>query len=198
MPKIINIIPTQSFELIRDRITEILIDEINNQLVLTARPLEITYTVEGSGAIHHNDCPLINVSLERGDFNSKHAASMEGAYVFNIDCYTEAKETNSAQAETLATLNTQKLLGVCRTVLENPVYKTLGFNSPFISKVLCNSIVIADPIKQDASTVIMGRLTITINALEITEKMNASIISGYETEIRVSGGVVGFHYSKPE
>jgi hypothetical protein len=70
-------IPSRSFEIIRDRILEILIDEITNQQEITYDNTSINFVLERSKNISVEEMPLINVSLDMQTLIGKCMAILE-------------------------------------------------------------------------------------------------------------------------
>jgi hypothetical protein len=189
-------IPSRSFEIIRDRILEILIDEITNQQEITYDNTSINFVLERSKNISVEEMPLINVSLGRGDFSNKNTITTDGAYVFNIDVHVAADASPGYEdADTVASLDMQTLIGKCMAILENPAYKTLGFVAGFIGNVMAIDLNFAEAGKQDMKSTAMGRLQIAVKANEVTELITPALIEGYETRITLSDSNKGYKYT---
>lgn len=196
MARILLNIPPRAFELIRDRILEILIDEITYQQEITYDNSTINFLLERSKNISIEEMPCINVTLGRGDFSNKNTITTDGAYVFNIDVHVAADASEGYEdADSVSALNMQRLLGKCMAILENPDYKTLGFTPGFIGGVAAVDLNIAEAGKQDAKSTAMGRLQITVKANEVTELNTPSLIVGYETQVKMGDSNKGYKYT---
>lgn len=196
MAQLTNIIPAQSFEVVRDRIAEILIDEFTNQHTLTNdESIDINVFVERSVAFNHTELPAINISVARGQYDNKSAPNSPGTYIYNIDCHHYANSTEENEGDSLASVRMQRLLGICRAVLENPAYNKLGFTPPFVSRVYISGLDIAQPQTHDTINVAMGRITLTVIVNEIHELKTPSILDGYSTEIKIASGETGYYWS---
>ena len=197
MAQIKEIIPAQYFEVIRNRIAEILTDELDNQVVLTYdTDLEATVYVDRFVPFDHTDTPAVNVSFSKGDYNNQTVVDVDGAYSYFIDVFTRANTTDTDRGDKLAMFKLHKLLGVCRAIIQNPLYKTLGFEPPFIMSRQISNISIAAPQKEgDALSVVMGRLILTIVAPEDTQLLTAKLIAGFDTQVKLSLTNKGYIYS---
>lgn len=197
MPNIFEPIPAQSFEIIRDRILEILLDEITNQQEITYDSTSINFCQERQGPnFNYTELPLINVCLANGDYPSKNTTNANGIYYYTIDCHTKANASDEYEnADTLAALNMQRLLGKCRAIMANPYYNTLAFAKGFIARVACVSISISEPTKGDMYSTAMGRLTVSVEANEVSELITPENIAGYQTRITIDSSTKGYKYT---
>lgn len=197
MAKLTAVIPPQAFEIIRNRISDILIDELENQYILSYDPDidNFELRLESSSPVDKVEAPIIIVNFSSGDFNNKNQGSADGIFVFNIDAYTSAKSDQEEDGDSKATFKLQKILGMCYAILSDPNYKTLGFAAPFIIQNSCGQINIADPGKQDAANVMMGRLTLNIKAVQTNPLIIPSLLEGYDTRIKMGVGNSGYKYT---
>ncbi len=196
MAQIKEIIPPQFFELIRDRIAEILVSELDEQFVLTY-DADLQATVYGDRfiAFDNTELPAINVSFSAGDYNNQTVRDVDGTYSYFIDVFTQAKTTDDDRGDKLAMLKLHKLLGVCRAIIQNPIYKTLGFEPPFLMSRQISRIFIAEPKGDDTLSVVMGRLILTIVAPEDTQLLTAKLIKGFDTQVKLFLTDKGYIYS---
>jgi len=199
MAIIINPIPTQNFEKIRDRIALILFTEFENQYFLSYdNDLNLPVWVERTLAFDHTEAPAINVSLASGNFDNKDQRAEDGTYLYNIDVYTKAKSIEGADingGDQRATIKLHRLLGMCRAILEHPDYFRLLFPPPSISNVKVVSLAFADPGKQDAENVMMGRLVFSVRVPETVELKVANLIDGYDTAVKMDLTDSGYVFS---
>lgn len=200
MPKILTPIPPAGFELVRDRIGEILIDEIQNQIALTySADLEgLKIWLERSSAFGNAELPAINITLANGDYGNKHVGSIDGSYVFNIDFHANSKTIGPDQGDKLSAIKVQKLMRLCRSILENNIYVTLGFVPGFIARVFISNLRVAtlEPDK-DALNTAMTRLVFNVVLNETTSPVAPVLIGGYETHVKLSVTDQGYFYEGP-
>lgn len=189
-------IPQQKFELIRDRIGLILADELPNQSTLNSDDqLNAPVYVERFVPFSDTDMPCINVLYSGSNFDSKTVMNADGVDTYFVDVYTKGKGSEDQRGDNLAASRLHRLMGVCRAILENPIYKTLGFNPPSLSGVAVKSISVQDPQNnQDAKNVIMGRLVFEVRALEVQQLIDSTLISEAVTKIKLNESEKGYIY----
>lgn len=190
------------FELVRDRIASILLDELETQFLLTYdTDLEAIDKVWIERIIPYDkeELPAINVSLSKGDYDNKSRDGIRSAYVFNIDFFANSKKVGIEPGDKLANLKIQKLMRFSRSILENAIYETLAFNKPFIERVYVSSILIAQPNpKEDALTSAMSRIIFNVVLTETTSPVSARVLGNYYTSVKLAESDLGFFYAKPE
>lgn len=198
MSKINTKIPSSNFELIRDRIGEILADEIKNQFTLFGDSDLGNTVVWNSRFIPfaHNEMPAVNVNFFRGDYTGWDAEESLGIYKYSIDCWGAAKTnlTNAERGDSKAMIRMQKILGVCRTILEDTQYRTLNFPPPSLSTTWNEALDIANPMGQDAESVIMGRVIFNVRVNEGIQLLPATMIGGADTKIKLELTDLGYFY----
>ncbi len=197
MAKILTPIPPRAFTLIRNRICEILADELKSQSALEYdADLDADVFLERFVPFDKTDMPAVNILLAKGDFDNKAVVKKDGTYTFNIDCYVTCKTQTGKEGDTQASIKLQKLMGVCDAILESPLYKTLGFTPPFISHTEVRSLNIANPVNnQDASSVMMGRLQFIVRCPENVDVLLPKILAGYDTSVKMALTNKGYFYS---
>lgn len=194
-------IPRQSFEIILDRIGEILSDEIINQKVNgwiedVYWGAESAVWVERWIPFDKTEVPCVNVSLDKGDYEMQTPIETDAIYRYNIDCYAFAKSDEDAEGDADSMIRLHRLMGVCRAILENPRYKTLGFAAPFIENRHFESLGKGTPNKQDALSQTFGRLTFAVRVLETTELDTPSLIRGYDTTVKLELTDKGYRWQR--
>lgn len=197
MAKILNVIPNQNFELIRDRITEIIIDELayqNDYINYEDDKLASAIFTEHSTPFNEDELPAINVSFAGGDYSNKNVKTVEGTYTYNIDFFIRAESTTDNDGDYLSAVRLQRVMGVVRYILEDPIYRNLGFSYPKISLVKLNTIAIADSKQQDIANINMGRLVLEVRCSETTELLTPNLIAGYETTVKINNTNFGYKF----
>lgn len=196
MSKITKEINQQNFEFIRDRILQILVDEFEGQFILSYDDdLDLSVYVERSTPIDKTEIPAIVISLSNGNYNNKNQGCVDGTYVYNIDFFTNAKSSEGISGDTLAATKLQKIMGVGRAILEDPIYKTLGVTPPFVMKTFVSEMNIAQQNKEDAENTSMGRLLFNVVSTETTTPIVPSLIEGFKTAIKIDQSGKGYFYS---
>jgi hypothetical protein len=186
MSVIDGIIQSQAFQVLLIRIGEILAEEVAHQYeLLPDEDINAPVFLERFIPFDKTELPVINVSLSQGDLGNQIAFQSNGTYRFAIDCHTSAQNTEENNADSAAMMKLQRLLGLCRAILEDPRYKTLGYPMPFISRRLVESISIAPPNAQDAAGTVMGRLSLVVMAPETTSLIVPPLLAGYKTDMKL-------------
>lgn len=197
MSKINIPIPSSSFELIRDRIATILKDELSNQYMISNYDdsIDAEVLIEAINPEDKEELPVVNVSLAADKFSLKdYAGEVKGSIVYNIDVYTNAKTDENAYGDYKSARALQRMLAFCRYILENPVYKTLGYTPPFIQRVYISDMNIANKGRNDALNSMMGRLTFNVEVNENVTLLNAQLIDGFDTTVKLANSSKGYFW----
>jgi len=197
MSRINIVIGQRAFEKVRDRIYEILVDELANQVALSYdEDLDATVFKERSTPFAAVEMPCVNIALSRGGFDNAPILKKDGTYQFNIDVWTRSKTNMIEAGDTISMLKLQKLIGVIDYILSSWQYNTLGFEKPFISRVFVDEIAIADPKRnEDAESIMMGRLNFTVRVPENVDTLEGNLIEGYRTQVKLGLTEKGYLYS---
>lgn len=194
---ITGLIAPQAFEVVRDQVGAILAEEMHNQSVLDGNNPEIdpVIWVERFIPFDRSELPAVNVTLAKGQIDGTTVAQSDGMYTYNIDVYSKAKETAGEKADKTAMLRLQRILGLCRAILMDAQYKTLGFAPPFVMMRQVNSLSIAEPDQRDAASSVMGRVTLQVKVPEITALLVPQNLAQSNTQVKLEETDKGFYYS---
>lgn len=194
MSNLTQIIPPQNFELVRDRIAAILIQELEQQEYLGSDIPDFTLYRERTTPFDKSDLACINVAWAGGNFGNKDVKAADGNYTYHVDCYTSSPATAEQPGDVNASLQLHRLLGVVRAIIEAPVYKTLDFVAGSIGRVFVQDINIAAPAQQDAKSTQMGRLVIIVRVNETVELKTAPELQANYTAINLGLTDKGYKY----
>ncbi len=196
MAKITGIIPPQAYEYVRDKIANILTDELWNQVLLSGNyDLDVEMFMESNNFyIDKIDLSAVNVSLAKGSWANESAGSSEGTYEFYIDVYTNSKTSDTVSGDVKASLRLQRIAGVIRAILKNPIYKRLDFITKFIVRTTISEFNVGPATKDDALNTMMGRLSFMVTANETTELIQALMIEAYQTKTKLGNTQKGYFY----
>lgn len=190
-------IPDQNFELIRDRIAQILLVELENQAIRRYDPdldaIKKVY-VERFIPWGHTELPAVNVMLERGDFNFETAIQTTGMYRFLIDVTGSSKTTKDDRGDSLAMIKIQKILGVCRAILDHPKYIRLGFAAPSIERRYVENMYFRTKNEQDATNSVNGRLVFMVKIPEFAVMESQWDIADNQTTIKIGDSEKGYYW----
>lgn len=198
MPQIETIISAQNFELIRDRIGEILIDEIQGQIDLGNNIELKTLFTERHIPLDKIHLPAIAVSVGQGDFSNKSPRSVDGEYSFYIDVFAKSKSIGDDDGDSLASKKVHKLVGVIRTILESPLYENLGFQAPFIARSIVSNIGFGTVQEKDESNIQMARMTFKLTTQEGVKLKSYDLIYDYWTQVKLGDTSKGYLFNGPD
>lgn len=194
MSKINDTLLPEAFEFVRDRIAEILTDELDNQYVNMGNYFaDVRIFTERSIAFDKEELPAVNVSVGTGTYANQHQGQSQGEYVFFIDIHTNAKH-GAESADLVSAIHCQRLAGLVRAILENPIYKHLGFQPPFISRRYMEKFDIAAPKENDSLHSQMIRQYFHVSVVESSILITPPLIDGFETTVRVNNTNQGFEW----
>ena len=197
MPKIDYLIPPQNFEIVRQRIGEIIADELSHQVVLdtdSGADINARVWMERAQAFSHTEMPAINVLLAKSGYDNGDANVDDGTYTFEIDVYACAKADADSRGDFLAALKMQRMCGIVRTIFTDQAYRTLGFAPPYIERVSVVGMNFPDPLPvQDTLNVVMGRVTLTVRVNEDGKAKDPELIGSYTTQIKLETTNKGYY-----
>jgi hypothetical protein len=191
-----GIIPTQNFELIRDRIAYIAALELQGQVDM-ASPAGVAPEVyiERNIRVDKEEVPLVNVLYGRSDYSNMNVRSVSGDNLFFIDVYTSSASTADDQGDKLASIILGKIMGQLRAIFQNPVYMRLGFAAPSIERVYVNAMYVADKDSvKDALCQTVGRIELMVKAPENVELKTATAFGGDDTTVKLSETDKGYKW----
>lgn len=202
MASIINaIIPEQNFEKILDRIGEILTVELDRQATFTYDAvLEAVVHKDRAVAFGHTECPAVNVIYHSTEFSEQSLPSTQGVNLYHIDCIVDGEsedgdgsDVNTMMGDILAKAKLNKLMGVIRAILEDPKYKTLGFQAPSIGNRHVVRMYFLKAINQDARNVRIGRIEFSVKAPEYPAELITPVpIGGNDTTVKLALTETGY------
>ncbi len=193
-----NIISKQSFEIVRDRIAIILRSEILNQFLMSSDyDIDASVWLERTVRINTSELdggPMIVVSLATGDYSNQDVTQSTGTYQYLIDVYAKAKTNSEYSGDSRSRIHCQRMLGICRSILEATEYITLGYNYAFVMGRKINSIQIADPEDTGTDSMTRGRLILEVKLPEYQQEVTHSLIDGSDTQMFVDINSNGFYF----
>jgi hypothetical protein len=205
MPAIIPpLIPRQSYEAVRDRIGVVLLEEIVSQAIYAGQvhgdtPVENievpTVWIERSSPIDKAELPSINVLMGRGELDSKDALVVTGLNTYYVDIYTKGSTTAEGRGDYKAAITLHRYAGLCRSILDHPAYRTLGFAPPSLSRVWVESVQFSEPVNNgDALSVHQARLTVMVKMPDGMNLPAAPLLALSSTSVKVDLSQEGYVY----
>lgn len=180
-------IPRQNFEIIHDRIGEILVGELDFQAANYNTDLEnLVIYKERDIPFHPSEMPSVNVTLFRGEFEMQTLIQHNGRYQYAIEGYFQGKGSDDVAGDTVGMIKLQRLMGTIRAIIMNPKYRTLGFDNPLIINRHLESIEFGKPVRQDSSHTVMARMVLVVSVPETTEYVDAINAAGFNTDVKLN------------
>lgn len=195
--KITGVIPAQNFEIIRNRICSILLLELETQFLRTYDTdlnIEKIY-MERMVPFDHTELPALNVGIERGDYGSYHQGQADAIYRYFIESNTKANTNEYVRGDEKAKARVQKLLGKCRYILEDPAYRTLGFDPGIISHRHVESFVFAEATRNDLENTTMSRLILVVKTIETNVLKDTVVVGGNDTRVFLNESDKGYYWT---
>jgi hypothetical protein len=191
-------IPYSNVELCRDKIAIILKQNLDLQYQYNYNPdAQVDKVlIEASNPNDFTELSLVEVGIDNVSYSDKnYTGAVTASAVINVDVSVKSATSAGTKGDSASRVKCTRLLNLCRYILEDPIYKTLGFEpNGFINGVSVDSIGMADPEKYDTQNVSIGRLVFNVIVTE-----NNSLISGVslleaETQVYIGETEEGFKY----
>lgn len=188
MPKIDFQIGQQAFELIRARVYDILLDELSGQTTMSG----IGLYAERNIAFSAEELPAVNIRVAQIDNSNKHQGQSRQEQLFTIDCVSAGKSGVSTRGDFISATKAHQIAGVCRYILEDTRYKTLGYTTGFIERVFVRAILFNSEQTTDTDYITTVRLELTVQAVEVNTLVPPRLLEGYETTAKLEDSNTGF------
>jgi hypothetical protein len=194
-------IGTQAFELIRDRLGELLADELAQQFTLVNNTI-FQSRIFMERFIPFNESEIyqgaINITVARQMLNNQSLLQSDGINTFFIDVYQCAKNTtedgNAIDGASLATKKMHRLCGVIRAIIEDARYKTLGFAPPFIANRHVVEIKFNNPKVEEKVGLSTGRVIVQVRASELNGRSTPTVLADLKTTVKIGESDAGYTY----
>ncbi len=177
----------QNFELIRDRIAIILKEELANQATRQTNPdLDPYVYTERFSPISKEEEKVLVISIDRLSFDSETQVSQKSSTIYNIDVYTFSKQDDNQTGYYSSSKKLQRLAGLIRAILENPVYNKLDFTPGFINRTSIFEIIFDDGGRnEDASFLRMCRVRFRVEHNEEQLAKAPLVLNGHDTKVYI-------------
>jgi len=192
-----GIIPNQKFSIVRDKIADILSSEFENQEYLTGdADLAVTVQAGRSRAIDKTEVPFINVMIGRMSFDNSNQGQDDNLVTYYIDVYAKAKASAEKAGDLSASDKLLKYLSVARVILNNPLYRTLGFAPGFIGMRTIRDIEMEDPQNtHDAVVTQRARILFDVKMLETADTYQEFVqVGSSHTQVKLGDTEKGYRY----
>ena len=148
MSKIVGVIPLQNYELIRNKIAEIIAIELENQFVISYDPdFDCNVWLERTTPFDQTEMTpaVINVSFIDGNYQNEDVKDADGVYSYAVDVYSRGYTNDENIGDTRAALIVQKVIGKIRAILMATVYKTVDTGLGIVKNRRVVSVQVYDP-----------------------------------------------------
>ena len=185
----------QSFEIIRDNIATILLQELTNQRTIQNFEEKINIFSERTTPISNDELLTINLNLESGDYNSKTQHGASGKYVYNIDIYTSGYSSSSKNGSYDSSVRLHRHIGLIRYILSHTSYRTLSLPLGIIEGTSIDSFyIIENDQKQDSGFVKMARMIFSVRAYESQLMEQGVNLQQNQTNVKLELTEKGYMY----
>jgi len=200
MAQITETLTPRKFEIIRDRVAEILADELLNQSALNADPnLAADVYLERLVPFSQDELPVVNVFVADGKFDRFTIDSQTGEHIIAIDVFDRGStegESKEDRGDLISTRKMTRIVGVIQAVFSHWKYLKLGFAENFIDRVEIQSYKLMEPISAaDGSNVSKGRILLMVKAEECLAAPVPNLIDGYDTAVKLHETEFGYVFS---
>ena len=193
--KITSSIPESSFEKVRNRVAEILSNELPGQEYLLGVEMPTKAWVERLIPFdERTEFPAINVSVERLNFDGQDVRQSNNTITVNIDCYCNSTSNQNEYADKDAMFKLHTLVRVVRGVLEHNIYRTLDFLPPFIFSRKIQNVIFAKSNEQDANTGVFCRIVLEVKVAEQNGTNPPILLDKSETEVKINESEKGYYF----
>ena len=200
MPLINETIGPANFELVRDRIGEILANEMPSQAQKNGLDyLNCTIGIERLIPVDKTECPFINVQVEKGEYDNYTKIRREGTYNYWVDCYQRASAIDDKEGDQYAQEKLQRTFGVVEHILNHWEYEVLGFQRPKISRVEVTEILMPESGQyENMPNSIMGRAIVRVVVEEVSEPYTPLNLDTFSTQVKLGDSDNGYIFFGPD
>lgn len=185
-----------SFELVRNRIAEILYVELSDQVAMNYEEWMAVDRVYIGRYVPFNESelPAINVGIGRLDLDNHDQEQADGLGIYYIDVHMGAKSGPGVDGGALANARMHSLVNMCAKILQHSEFKTLGFDPPFIMYRRVMQLLFNPPETKDNFSVSVGRIVMHVKAPEEFGLYNPDYLEGYQTQVKMHESEAGYYY----
>lgn len=122
----------QGFELVGERIAEILAEEVSNQMDIQNFEETVDFYLERIEPFSKEQDVMISVAFREADYDGFTTRDSQGSYVYFIDLFCSSMGIGSIEPSTVSKEKLFRYLGLIRYILSSSKYLTLGFPSGLI------------------------------------------------------------------
>lgn len=199
MPAIITEkINPQGFEIVNNRIAEILLLEIMNQKDLQNFEEDLEIFSEVLNPYDKCEDVLISVSLKQMDYGDFTTQSAQGSTLYYIDLFVNGYGIGDVPAKDVVKNKLYRYLGLIRYILSSGKYQTLNFPAGLIGGKYVHKVIIDDDYSNherhsnfDTANVRFARVVYGVRISENQKLWDSIPLQGNTTNITYENSAVG-------
>ena len=191
-------IGTQGFELVANRIGEILLEEISNQQVIQSFDENVEIYLERQEPFDKSEDIMISVDYKMADYEGYTQRDSQSDCMYNIDIFVCGMGVGDIPASTIAKNKLYRYLGLIRYILSSGKYNTLGFPRGLIGGKYIKKIIVDNDYSNhakhgnlDGSYIRFARVYFSVRVQENQELWNGVALQGNTTNITVNETSLG-------
>lgn len=195
MALINTIIGNDYFQLIRDKIAEILLIELANQAELS-EDTELGFTQiwrERRRAFNLSELPAINLSIAGLQYADKHNGQRKTDVTFNIDIYNAKVFESVKDADELVMDNIYNITRVVQYILDHSAYRTLGL-APYIYHTEVTKVTPGEAETTEGGRCGILRIEFSVNTVSLEDPMPVIALALSNTTVKIEQTNNGFYY----
>jgi len=198
-------IANQRYELVRDRIAEIINAELVVQKAAATDPITIEVLeeyfifAEGFRAVNDSQMPAITISNCNMDFDNPHPTSSRNSITFYLDFFGREFSNQNDRGDKKTAVHLQRFIGIVRAILANPSWIRLGFDltlgDVFVNSAHVRTVRRMDEVNtRDAGDVVMYRMLFEVVVIEDTATLDSIVLGEHLTDIQFEDTAFGYQY----
>lgn len=195
MAQINEVVGKDYFQLCRDNIATILLDELPNQAILQAND-DLNYSkiwCDRKRPFNASEIPAINLSIESVNYGVKNRGQRDANPIFTIDVYDSKMSTEFGDADELLSESTWQIARTIQYILDNPIYATLGL-APYVMHTEVQSIEGGQVGETEDNRCSILRIKFAVKTMSILQGATPVPVSQLTTVVNLAQTNKGFIY----
>jgi len=135
-------ITAQGFELVSNRIAEILVEEVANQVSEQGFEETVEVFLERIEPMEKSEDVVISVALRQGEYQGHTQRDVQGEYMYFIDLFVSGYGEGDMAPSTVSKNKLYRYLGLIRYILSSGKLPTLGFPPGLIGGKYIKNVII--------------------------------------------------------
>lgn len=186
--QIMQVIPPQGFEVVRDEIGAIIVLELTNQKNLPNSRLteDFECEVERLTPASAKSTVKICVHLAGATYGSMTQKDAQGRTLYHIDIDTSGEATDDASGSFISAQKLHKVMGMIMYIFRSAQYRLLGFAPGLIGGTYVEQFDTLDPNrKEDTDFSCFARIQIAVRIQESTTPWQGVLIGGADSILKL-------------